>query len=102
MKSRVVALWAVAVFATAVAFVAHLTMRFENVRLGYEVGEARREQRELVEARRLLALEAATLTQPDRVEAVARRALHMDVAGATSAVIMDGSAPPTTSARRAR
>jgi cell division protein FtsL len=70
--------WALAVCAVAAAFVAHLALRFETVRLGYEVGHARREQRQLLEQKRLLALEAATLRQPARVEAVARGTLGMD------------------------
>ena len=38
MKSRFLPLWCVAVLATATAFVVHLAIRFETVRLGYEVG----------------------------------------------------------------
>jgi len=104
MKSRTLALWTAALLATAVAFVAHLTLRFENVRLGYEIGEARREQRELAAAKRLLSLESATLTQPERVEATARRKLRMDVADGTRIVPMDAaaSAPAPASAPAAR
>jgi len=79
MKARFLALWTVAVLATAASFVMHLALRFETVRLGYEVGTARKEQRRLVEARRLLSLEAATLRQADRVEAVARGSLAMEL-----------------------
>jgi|GEM_PF-905735 len=79
LARRFLALWTIAVLATAAAFVAHLALRFETVRLGYDVGHARREQRSLVEQRRLLSLEAATLGQADRVEAVARGSLGMDV-----------------------
>jgi cell division protein FtsL len=79
MKARFLALWIAAVLACAAAFVAHLALRFETVRLGYEVGDARREQRRLIETRRLLAIEAATLRQSARVEAVARGTLKMDV-----------------------
>lgn len=79
LARRFLALWAIAVLATAAAFVAHLALRFETVRLGYDVGGARRAQRSLVEQRRLLSLEAATLGQADRVEAVARGSLGMDV-----------------------
>lgn len=102
MRARVLALWMAAVLSAAAAFVAHLTLRFENVRLGYEIGEARRQERELVEARRLLSLEAATLAQPDRVEAIARRTLHMDVADATRVVLMDAPNPATAAARGER
>jgi len=90
MRARFLALWAVAVIATAAAFVTHLALRFETVRLGYDVGRARREQRRLIEARRLLSLEAATLRQAARVEAVARGTLHMDVPDPTRTVPIEG------------
>ena len=80
MKARFLALWTAAVLAVAISFIVHLTLRFETVRLGYDVGDARREQRSLIESRRLLSLESATLRQPDRVETVARGAFSMEVA----------------------
>ncbi|MBO6940771.1 MAG: cell division protein FtsL [Deltaproteobacteria bacterium] len=76
-SARFVMLWTAAVLATAAAFVVHLSMRFETVRLGYDVGAERREQRRLVEQKRLLSLEAATLREAARVEAIARGALKM-------------------------
>lgn len=79
MKGRFLLLWSVAVLATAAAFVAHLALRGTTVELGYEVGRARRLQRSLIEQRRLLALEAATLRQAERVETVARGTLDMEV-----------------------
>lgn len=79
LAARFMMLWIAAVLATAAAFVVHLAMRFETVRLGYEVGAARREQRRLIEQKRLLAIEAATLRQAPRVETVARGELEMDV-----------------------
>ena len=79
LRARFLLLWAVAVLAAAASFIVHLTVRFETVRLGYDVGAARREQRRLLESRRLLSLESATLSQPDRVEAVARGSFDMDV-----------------------
>lgn len=78
VAARFLMLWIAAVLATAAAFVVHLSMRFETVRLGYEVGAARREQRRLIEQRRLLALEAATLRQSPRVETIARGVLEME------------------------
>ena len=78
MKGRFVSLWTAAVVATALAFVVHLAMRFETVRLGYELSEAKKEQRHLVENRRLLAIEAQTLHDGTRVEAIARGTLAMD------------------------
>jgi cell division protein FtsL len=79
VKRRFLLLWSAAVLATAMAFIVHLAMRFETVRLGYDVGSARREQRQLIEGRRNLAIEAATLRQAARVETVARQALDMEV-----------------------
>jgi cell division protein FtsL len=78
-KARFLALWSVAILATAAAFVAHLALRHQTVQLGYDVGAARRAQRQLIEQRRLLAIEAATLRQPDRIETIARGTLDMDV-----------------------
>lgn len=85
-RARVLWLWTVAVIATAAAFVAHLSLRLETVRLGYEVGAARREQRRLIEERRLLSIEAATLRDAERVEAVARGTLGMDAPDADHVV----------------
>ena len=79
MKARFLVLWSVAVVAAAAAFVAHLALRHNTVQLGYEVGQARRAQRQLIEQRRLLAIEAATLKQAGRIETVARGRLGMDV-----------------------
>lgn len=79
MKARFLVLWSVAVIAAAAAFVSHLALRHHTVQLGYEVGRARRTQRRMIEQRRLLAIEAATLRRPDRIETVARGRLEMDV-----------------------
>jgi len=95
VAARFLMLWIAAVLATAAAFVVHLSMRFETVRLGYEVGDARREQRRLIEQRRLLALEAATLRQAPRVEAIARGVLEMEPPSADRVV-------PITPRRRRR
>jgi cell division protein FtsL len=99
MRARFLLLWAAAVLATAAAFVVHLALRFETVRLGYEVGESRREQRRLIEQRRLLAIEAATMRQAERVEAVARSSLGMDVPDATRIVRIEEQQSRRTSGR---
>lgn len=90
MSARILLLWTAAVLASALAFIVHLTLRFETVRLGYDVSEARAQQRQLVESRRLLALEAATLSQSDRVEAVARGAFDMDVPDPSHVISVGG------------
>ncbi len=69
--------WTAAVLAATVAFLAHLALRHEVVRLGYEVSEARAERRRLLEQKRLLEVEAASLRQPGRIEAIARGRLGM-------------------------
>lgn len=79
MRARFLVLWSVAVIAAAAAFVGHLALRHHTVQLGYEVGQARRTQRRFTEQRRLLAIEAATLRQAERVETIARGRLAMDV-----------------------
>lgn len=79
VAARFLMLWTAAVLATATAFVVHLAMRFETVRLGYDVSAERREQRRLIEQERLLAVEAATLRQAYRVESIARGTLRMRV-----------------------
>lgn len=88
MKGRFLPLWCVAVFATAAAFVVHLSIRFETVRLGYEVSEERGRQRELLQDRRLLSIEAATLRQSGRIETIARGTLRMEVPKPTRIVTM--------------
>ena len=88
MKGRFLPLWCVAVFATAAAFVVHLSIRFETVRLGYEASEERGRQRELLQDRRLLSIEAATLRQSGRIETIARGTLGMEVPKPTRIVTM--------------
>jgi hypothetical protein len=79
----------------------HLTLRFENVRLGYDVGSARHEQRSLLETRRLLSLEAATLSQPDRIELLAR-AMNMELPESGRVVMMLGGPAAPSLMRRAQ
>jgi cell division protein FtsL len=88
MKGRFLPLWCVAVFATAAAFIVHLSIRFETVRLGYEVSEERGRQHELLQDRRLLSIEAATLRQSGRIETIARGTLGMEVPKPTRIVTM--------------
>lgn len=79
-RRRFIGLWLAAVVASAAAFVVHLTMRFENVRLGYAVSELRNEQRRLLQSRRALEIEAETLRDPERIERIARELLQMETA----------------------
>ncbi len=100
--SRFLMLWTAAVLATAAAFVVHLSMRFETVRLGYEVGAERREERRLLEQKRLLSVEAATLRQSARVETVARGVLEMDVPEAARVIPIVPSRNQRTTSGRVR
>ena len=100
--SRFLMLWTAAVLATAAAFVVHLSMRFETVRLGYEVGAERREERRLLEQKRLLSVEAATLRQSARVETVARGVLQMDVPEAARVIPIVASRNQRTTSGRVR
>ncbi len=100
MRVRFLTLWCAAVIAVAAAFVVHLAIRYETVRLGYEVGEARGHQRRLEQDRRLLSIEAATLRQAGRIEAIARGSLGMQVPEASRVVIVRSrSGTPHTSGR---
>jgi cell division protein FtsL len=79
MRQRFLRYFAMAVFATAFAFGVHLALNNENARLGYELADVQKRGDQLAAQRNLLALEAATLRQMDRVEAVARGSFGMDV-----------------------
>ncbi len=91
MKDNVLALWTMAVLATGAAFVTYLAVRFENVRLGYELDTASRQERKLTETLRMLSLEAQTLREHERVETIAHRALGMLPADRARVVAVDGA-----------
>jgi cell division protein FtsL len=79
VRQRFILLYFAALAAVATASIGYLSLRFETVRLGYEVAEARRTQRRLIEERRELEIEAASLRQPRRIESIARDALDMAI-----------------------
>jgi hypothetical protein len=81
-----------AVTAAVIAFGAHLKLRLENVRLGYDLSAAHNEERSLLEMRRVLSLEVATLSEPERVEMLAR-AMNMELAQPNQLVTMLGGPP---------
>ena len=103
-KSRAsfIMLWTAAVLATSAAFIVHLSMRFETIDLGYDVGAERREQRRLIEECRLLSLEAATLRQTPRIETVARGVLEMDQPTSDRIVPVDASREQRQTSGRVR
>jgi cell division protein FtsL len=61
------------------AFLVHLYIRFEGVRLGYETNRARATRTRLLLERRELRLELASLKSPARVETEARERLGMEI-----------------------
>ena len=87
-KIRYRTLWVVAVIAVGAAFVSYLALRFETVRLGYELDEASREHKRLSELKRLIGLEAQTLRERQRVHAIAERSLGMTAPDLTSVVVL--------------
>ena len=101
-KTRFLALWTLAVVATASAFVLYLALRSRAVELGYMLGRARARQSQLRETRRVLQVEAVSYRNPERIEAIARGVLKLEdpppqrifVAGAPIEPIEGGGKPP--------
>lgn len=73
-----VALWTLAVIATAAAFVLYLALRGRAIELGYKLGRVRARQAQLRETRRVLQLEAVAYRNPERIEKLARGVLQME------------------------
>jgi cell division protein FtsL len=78
VRHAFLALWTLAIAASASAFIVHLALRSKTVQLGYELGRARQEQARLREVARVLEVEAASYKTPERVEIVARTLLGME------------------------
>ena len=97
MRARFLAMWVVALGAVAAAFVTYLALRFETVRMGYELDAENRRHKELEEDVRLLMLEAQSLREHARVQTIASRALGMEIADQGRIIPID----PRTRARRA-
>lgn len=93
MKRSFLTLWCAAVLATAAAFVVHLAIRYETVRLGYQVSETRNQHKVLEQNRRLLSIEAATLRQSARIEGIARDSLDMDVPDPSRIILISEEKP---------
>ncbi|HEY6877433.1 MAG TPA: cell division protein FtsL [Polyangiales bacterium] len=77
LKMRTLTWWLTAVLTTGVAYVSYLALRFETIRLGYEVNRARGEHERLVATHRLIALEVQSLRERERVNTIASRSLGM-------------------------
>lgn len=102
MRARLLAMWSVAVFAVAAAFITYLALRFETVRLGYELDARNREHKSLEEKVRLLSLEAQSLREHTRVSAIASRTLGMQVPDKATIVPVGQGAQRARPAGRAR
>lgn len=102
MKNRFLALWTVAVLSTGAAFVAYLALRFESVRIGYQLDQANKDFRRLSEVARMLTLEAQTLREHARVQAIAERALGMQAPDRTRVVALGRAARVRVDAGRTR
>src|SRR5688500_2605159 len=102
MKTRFLALWTVAVLATGAAFIAYLALRFESVRIGYQLDQANKEHKRLTEHARMLTLEAQTLREHARVQAIAERTLGMQAPDRTRVVAVGVRGRAGAPAGRAR
>jgi cell division protein FtsL len=99
MKPGFLHYWTVAVFAMSLAFGVHLLLLSENAHMSYQLADLRTKEERLKAQRNLLALEAATLRQVDRVEAIARGSFGMEVPPASSVVLMGNAAQARISGR---
>ena len=90
MRTRYLALWVIAVLATGAAFVSYLALRFESVRLSYDLDKASKEHRHLSEMKSLLSLEAQTLRERQRIHAIAERSLGMTTPDSAHVVVVRG------------
>jgi cell division protein FtsL len=103
LSVRTSTLWLVAVLTTGVAYVSYLTLRFETIRLGYEVDRVRGEHDKLTATYRLMALEVQSLRERQRLSTIASRSLGMGAPDTAHVVPVDGVNPSRgLGARRAR
>lgn len=91
-----------AVIVATLAFVVHLNVRFDGVRLGYETSLARAERSRLLVERRELRLELASLKSPARVESEARERLGMEMPDHTRIIPIGKRLAPVLASGRAR
>lgn len=93
--STFVALWTLAVVATACAFVLYLALRSRAVELGYRLGRARARQSQLRETRRVLQVEAVAYRNPERIDALARGVLQMEEPPPQRTFVVGAALEPT-------
>jgi len=102
MRARFLAMWSVAILAAAAAFITYLALRFETVRLGYELDSENQRNKELEENVRLLSLEVQSLREHTRVHAIATQTLGMHVPDTDTIVPVGGRMRRARAAGRAR
>jgi cell division protein FtsL len=99
MKARFLKYWVTVVIAISLAFGVQLLLLSENAHMSYKLTDLKREEERLKAQRNLLALEAATLRQVDRVEAIARGSFGMEVPKASHVIMMGGGQEQHASGR---
>jgi cell division protein FtsL len=88
MKARFLKYWVIVVVAITLAFGVHLLLLSENSHMSYQLADLKVQEERLKAQRNLLALEAATLRQVDRVEAIARGSFGMEVPKPSHVIVM--------------
>jgi cell division protein FtsL len=88
-RHRELVMLAITGLALAAAVLAYAWQHFEMIRIGYRMEELRMEQEKLLKVQRQLSLERASLTSPDRVEAIATTQLGMTPPTVSQIVVLE-------------
>jgi cell division protein FtsL len=88
-RHRELVMSAITALALALAVLAYAWQHFEMIRIGYRVEELRLEEEHLLKIQRQLFLERASLTSPDRVEAIATGQLGMTSPSVSQIVVIE-------------
>ncbi len=76
LRARALALFAVTLFFTSAAL-AHVWVRLQVVRLGYQISQETDREKRLQQVHRKLQVERALLRSPERLERLARERLNL-------------------------
>ncbi len=99
-NTRFVALYGLALLSASAAFVVHLTLRNQNISLGYEVEGARNDGLRLRNQINHARLELAVRRSPDALEMIARNERGMVEPDHVSTLVVGGAIrPPRLSGR---
>lgn len=88
-RHRELLMAAATALALALAVLAYAWQHFEMIRIGYRIEELRVERERLLKIQRELSLERASLTSPDRIEAIATRQLGLSVPSVSQVVVIE-------------